>query len=1331
MNRNEYPMMEALEGRLLLDATIWLITGPDTGTVEQPDGTVTAFSESSLQGDAGDDVFVLANDQASISGQIDGRGGNDQLIYAPTDPGEYDPSGTAGVSGPISVHLGTGSATATGGIVSIEVIEAAGAGNTLTGADAGGQWLLGPSWSGVAPGLNNFAGFDTLVGSDGPDVFVAGSALDGYDVSGGAGADGLEANVGTSSAEWTIDGPGQGQLAVAGEVLDFDGIETLTGSQGLDTFHLADGGDVEHLAGGDGKNLIDASSLDGAREWRLTGSDQGRLEDGPTFEQVGTIRSGSGGDRAIFEAGGRLSGGLEMGEGSDVLDYSLRPSPGGVTVNLGDQSATDIDEGWTSVEGFVGSEGSDELIGPDAPAEWTISAGGPGRVVDDVASSFLSFERLTGGSQRDQFHLADASKVSGGIDGGDGQDQLDLSAFDADLQAQLTGPGSGQVLGLIGVVPFEGMESLVGGTGNDLFEFTPAGQLTGGLDGSEGSDTVDLSAESDALAWRVTGAGAGEVDRPTGGTLGFAGVESIVSGGGDDEVAFQAGGTLDGSVDGGDGTDRLDVGGWSMDVDWSIDQVGGGSLSAGMAFAGIENVAGAQGEDRFAIQPGGSLAGQVDGGPGQDLLDYSDLDAGVTVDLPAGSADGTGGFSAIEGAIGSSGTDTLIGPEAGAVWSLEADGTGQLSNGIDFSFAEIEQLVGGTGADQLSVADGAPLASFDGVGGDDTADWSAWPGELVWSIDSPFEARVMAGGSETQLSNMRSLLSGAGDDQFQLADGARVDHLHGGGGTDRLDAMSYTTPTLLDLTGESDGQIETDGGVIEFTSIEDVELPSTSTVADSVVDLVASIDPHAIFERITPDERGLVWVTITNQGNAMVRDRVAVDLYASADGELDDGDLHLGGFSALPLVLQPGQSRTVRMVVRMPGDVLPGEYVMLGEVDGGDAVDELSESNNVAAAETPLNVVWEFGDVSGRRNVRLTIPDANGTPVTFLLRGGGTGAVVGGSDLSEIVLTGTTSRSVLAVVSRGNDPAVTVGGITADGDVRGIIGRRLDLAGPAEIQGSLGVLLLRDVLPGASIDVQGSEQHLARAIFSSVREADLSAAGGIGVMVLNEWLDQDGTTDMIEAPWLLRLVARGGRDNPRTPEVDESSNGDFQASMDLSGENAPRFTLGRTVVVGDQTGQWNIVGSAIAVVVRGTAVGARIQATEDIYNVVLGASVSTDILAGVRSDYTGRFADGPDAFVDGADSEARLYRLIVRGWPVSGEAPDFVVDSRYSAAELGAAVLTNAPEASDHQLYVLGGLESITAVVYRDTNEPGDNWSWRVGGEAPEPLTASLTDPSA
>jgi hypothetical protein len=308
------------------------------------------------------------------------------------------------------------------------------------------------------------------------------------------------------------------------------------------------------------------------------------------------------------------------------------------------------------------------------------------------------------GSDDDETFVIDGDLGLGSVtvDGRGGDDTLHL---DGDLRNdwRVTGVNAGTVS--TSKLTFQNVENLRGGAGRDQVSFASAGRVTGSVDGGGGLDELDYSAYGSPVTTRVGSATYG------GGTFGlvFSGTTTGVGG---QFLAFEA-------LAGGAGQDALeyDVGAaW-----WSLSGRDSGNVN-GFSFTSVENLVGGRWDDRFVFGPGASVTGRIDGGDAWDTLDYSGYGQAVTVNLGAGTAPGVGSFVRIEGLIGSSQSDTLVGGHGGNVWSLTGPSEGSYNDA--YRFLGFENLTGGAGRDIFQFGkDGFVTGLLDGGGGRDWLDY--------------------------------------------------------------------------------------------------------------------------------------------------------------------------------------------------------------------------------------------------------------------------------------------------------------------------------------------------------------------------------------------------------------------------------------------------------------------------------------------------------------------------------------------------------------------------------------------------------------------------------
>ncbi|WP_162003449.1 calcium-binding protein [Microvirga tunisiensis] len=388
---------------------------------------------------------------------------------------------------------------------------------------------------------------------------------------------------------------------------------------------------------------------------------------------------GAGGDDILIGAAGADV--LVGGDGSDTADYS--GSSAGVVVNLetgtGAGGEAEGDQ-LISIEDVIGSAHADSLTG-NGEANLLVGQGGA--------------DTLNGGAGEDVLVGGEGADV---LDGGAGADLVDYSGSAAGVVVDLT-TGTGQ-----------------GGEAE--------GDTLTGLEhviGSEHGDQITGTAEANALN-------------------GLAGDDVLIGGAGDDDLVGGEGADV---LDGGAGFDTVyytasDAG---VVIDLSTG-TGAGGEAAGDGLSGIENLVGSAhadsltgsaeanllsglsgddvlgGGDGADVLVGGAGADTLDGGMGEDLADYSGSDAGVVVDLRAGT--GAGGEAAgdwldgVDHVLGSLFDDQLLGQDG---WgNLLSGGFG---NDVLDGRSGADTLIGGAGDDALTGGADADVFGFAGAIGHD------------------------------------------------------------------------------------------------------------------------------------------------------------------------------------------------------------------------------------------------------------------------------------------------------------------------------------------------------------------------------------------------------------------------------------------------------------------------------------------------------------------------------------------------------------------------------------------------------------------------------------
>jgi hypothetical protein len=713
------PLGHTLTGKNV--PNLWLISGANAGTVNG-----FAFTNvPSLVGGTDRDRFELL--AAGSAATIDGAAGTDTLVGK-------DAVNTWTIN---AINAGTVNSVAfanvenlTGGASTDDFRFLAGGG--ITGNLDGGLGVdtLNYSTRATAVLTDLQAGTTTDVGgtSQSVEVLLGGTStanrLTGQN----------NANV------WAIDGGDDGNV----DGFRFVDVPNLTGGTASDRFVLAAGGSVSGaIDGGGGDDTL--VGFDTANTWTISGLGAGSLTAAPagsvgSFANVENLTGGADDDAFAFLAGGGITGNLDGGLGVDTLDYSTRTTT--VRTNLQTAKTTDVGGTFHNVEALIGGTATDnQLTGQDNANVWAVGGADSG---DVDGFRFTNVPNLTGGSAADRFVLGAAGSVSGTIDGMGGSDTL-VGSDGANVWVI-----DGADKGSFNSTPFISVENLVGGASTDDFQFKDGGSLSGSLDGRLGDDTLDytnmtapsttdlqgahstgimigtfanveavlgpaglanvLIGQNNANVWSIDGADSGDVDG-----FRFTNVPNLTGGSAADRFVLGTAGSVSGTIDGMGGSDTLV--GADFDTVWKIDGAGMGVLqgNAGMGvlqggrFLGIENLAGGAQADDFQFMDGGSIAGNLDGGRGDDTLDYTQLTTASTTNLQTAHSTGVliGTFAGVESLVGPAGRNSvLVGQDNANVWSITGTDAGDVNG---FRFANTPNLTGGMDRDVFRFFPGGRL----------------------------------------------------------------------------------------------------------------------------------------------------------------------------------------------------------------------------------------------------------------------------------------------------------------------------------------------------------------------------------------------------------------------------------------------------------------------------------------------------------------------------------------------------------------------------------------------------------------------------------------------
>jgi hypothetical protein len=341
---------------------------------------------------------------------------------------------------------------------------------------------------------------------------------------------------------------------------------------------------------------------------------------------------------------------------------------------------------------ILGGTGIDQVrsIDPVGAHEWRVDAANGGQVRVGTGSwtaTFSDVETLVGGNDVvDTFSMIGAGNLSGSIFGGGGvpRDILDLS--------QLTGATS--------VLADTFKATGIAGTWDSIESFI--------------ANNGSITGANEATDWTISGSMASQLNSSTRNIV-LQGFSTLTGGTANDRFTLLPAGRVL-TILGGAGTDTIY--GPNIDTVWNLLEAAGGNLLNSVAFKQIESLRGGTAGDHFRVSRLGTMSGLVDGGVGENILDYSVNTAAVTVNLNATSPNATNlplltdTFTLL---IGTNFNDILRGSATRSMVINAAGGVDQVYGG---SGRDI--LIGGVAADQIFGGGGDDILvggriSYDGV----------------------------------------------------------------------------------------------------------------------------------------------------------------------------------------------------------------------------------------------------------------------------------------------------------------------------------------------------------------------------------------------------------------------------------------------------------------------------------------------------------------------------------------------------------------------------------------------------------------------------------------
>lgn len=431
----------------------------------------------------------------------------------------------------------------------------------------------------------------------------------------------------------------------------------------------------------------------------------------------------AGGDGDDYLIGGIGSDAIDGGNGFDIASY--QSSGAAVTISLGTRGAAAIQTGGdaggdklTAVEGIIGSAHDDTITGNNLD---NLIEGGAGKdtLTGGTGSDTVSYAGAPDAGSNDTGVTVDLNIQNGVLaQAGDSDENGDiLLGFENVIGSYYDDDIKGDAFDNI-IEGGGGKDKMDGGIGHDIVSYSSYdNEIAGG--GTIGV-TISLIAGGVVLVGDLVGDAFGDDAKNFEGIHGSA-YDDILTGFTDDNTILGLGG--DDLIAGGAGTDYLD-GGDGIDT---LDYRNGGAVTVTLGrsnaktkvtgddddtILNFENVFGSDFDDKLtgSTADNGFKSGlgtdTINGGTGNDTVDYSDIASAITVTLGSGVSKVTGGdtdnLSSIENIVGTGLADEIIGNSA--------------ANKFDGGAGD-DKLTGGGGADWLEGGDGDDIFYVGGTEG--------------------------------------------------------------------------------------------------------------------------------------------------------------------------------------------------------------------------------------------------------------------------------------------------------------------------------------------------------------------------------------------------------------------------------------------------------------------------------------------------------------------------------------------------------------------------------------------------------------------------------------
>ncbi len=356
--------------------------------------------------------------------------------------------------------------------------------------------------------------------------------------------------------------------------------------------------------------------------------------------------------------------------------------------------------------------------------------------------------------------------------------------------------------------------------------------------------------------------------------------------------------------------------------------------------------------------------------------------------------------------------------------------------------------------------------------------------------------------------------------------------------------------------------------------IEPLETRIAPAAILNVTDVSAKLPAVAV-----PGDSGSVTFTITNNGDMDFTSDSGIIIELSSDANPLGASIEVGHFENSTPAIKAGDSKTITKAFKIPPLQIPNPVLPAGSVF---VIVDVRASADYGVSEGH-GYVFQFGQV-GDRKVSLPAIDGDGTKVTFKMSGAGLGELQPAGGAVDLAFAGVDKTSIAGATAAGGDGAVLLNDIGSATAIKGLVMPGVSANGNLVFTEGLLGLQLKHIGSAAAhtvLNVGAGDNAPAKMRFEKVTEMDFNIARGLTSLTIGEWDNTSAGADTLTALFIDKLTVDGKK---------LGLTGNFEANLNLTGENAAGVALGKATLSGGiNDSQWSVATGSVKEIVADSA----------------------------------------------------------------------------------------------------------------------------------------------